>query len=212
YNFLNGFYFSGEPSAVLKFDSTGEAIDILALGETCSKFADSDLFGIVLLGISGGVNGINLKKIPLEKGTGQTTSHDIYEKKAISGLQLKLSGNSSDKNIFNKWFDYTIEPEYFNNVMSAVGVIRKSGTTKNSDAAPKKSSEGLFPQSGNSHLHCAVFERGLQNILLSKNINDFSKELSRVTNNYKVHKVFHLLSGSKIKSGFAGIFKLIVNK
>jgi anti-anti-sigma factor len=220
YNFLNGFYFSGEPSAVLKFDSTGEAIDIEALLKTCLKFADGDLFGIVLLGISGGVNGINLKKIPLkkkfcpetQKSSERTTSHDINENKTATGLQLKLSGNSSDKNIFNKWFDYTIEPEYFNNVMSAVGVIRKSGTTKNSDAAPKKSSEGLFPQSGNSHLHCAVFERGLQNILLSKNINDFSKELSRVTNNYKVHKVFHLLSGSKIKSGFAGIFKLIVNK
>ncbi|MCX6161761.1 MAG: hypothetical protein NTV87_10590, partial [Ignavibacteriae bacterium] len=75
----------------------------------------------MLLGISGGVNGINLKKIPLkkkfcpetQKSAEQTTSHDIYEKKAISGLQLKLSGNSSDKNIFNKWFDYTIEPEYF---------------------------------------------------------------------------------------------------
>ena len=204
YNFLNGFYFRGEPSVVLKFDSTGEAIDIEALAKTCSKYADSDLFGIVLLGISGGVNGINLKKIPLEKGTGQTTSHDTYEKKTASGLQHKLSGNSNDKNIFNKWFDYTIEPEYFNNVISAVGVIRI-----NSEAAALK---GLFPQSGNSHLHCAVFESGLQNILLSKNINDFSKELIRVTNNYKVHKVLHLLSGSKIKSGFAGIFKLIINK
>jgi anti-anti-sigma factor len=179
FNFLYGFGVNGEFSRILRFDSGHNPRTLQVLLDAAGKVAESGVFGVVILGVSGGINGMHLKKSPIiENQPG--------------------SGNILDAANFPGWMDFSIDSEEINKTIVAFGVVVKNPGLRNSLL------NSVLPGNGNMHLHAAVFENGLW----SNHPGDFENELVRVVKEFEPHKVVHLLPDSKLKSGFIAIINL----
>lgn len=176
-SFLNGFGTAGKMSTLMVIKEQEKLISLNEIIEVLSSISESQMFGVVFLGISGGILGMNLKRVPVSK-------------------------NSSEDDIFNKsrfsdWFDYPVDSQFANNIISGFGIAVKDKTKVNDDYLLH------FSQNSKIHIHTAIFEKDY----LSNDINEFEKEIKRVTNELNVIKVQHIMGNSLFKSGFFGIIE-----
>ena len=181
-NFLYGFGMNGSFANTLRFDSGSEPLSIDVLLKAAAKVAESDVFGVVILGVSGGIHGMHLKKSP------------VSENKLSSGGIL-------DTAHFPLWMDFSIESEEINKTIVAVGIV-----VKTPEVLPLKWKR-ILPENGEMHLHAAIFENGLW----SNSLREFGHELMRIVKEFEPQKVLHLLPDSNLKSGFIGIINLEEN-
>lgn len=178
-NFLQGFGFGGEFNEVLHFETTVETPTLENLMLAAAAVATTDVFGVVLLSVSGGILGMHLKKSPVLEN--QPVSQDIF---------------SADN--FADWISYPLEEEDIHKTIVAAGVVKKP-----KEVAGQPPTD-LFPAEGGMHLHAAVFENGLWSV----DPEAFEAELNRIVEEFEVEKVVHLLPASRLKSGFIGIINL----
>jgi anti-anti-sigma factor len=181
-NFLYGFGIHGAISRVLRFDMSNNSLSLEALLHAAGLVAETDVFGVVILGVSGGMDGMHLAKSPIIENQPET-------------------GEILDPENFSKWMSFTLESEEINKTIVACGIVVKP------NGKPLPAMKGLLPESGRMHLHAAIFENGLW----SNRLTDFGDELMRVVMDFEPQKVLHLLPGSKLKSGFIGIINLEAN-
>jgi len=178
-NFLHGFGLDGNFCGILHFESAEGGTTLSKLVHAAGIIAHSNIFGIVILALSGGILGMYLKKSPiLENRPGR--------KKIL------------DPDIFHEWMSYSLEEEGFHKTIVGTGIFVKD--LEKLDHKWKKQ----FPKNSNMHIHAAVFENGLW----SNKLTDFESELERVTREFKVEKVMHLLPDSNIINGFIGVINL----
>jgi len=178
-NFLHGFGMNGNFSAILHFGSTEERVTLSKLAKAAGNFAKSNIFGIVIMALSGGILGMHLKKSPiLENQPG---------KKQIL-----------DQDIFHDWMSYPLEEEGIHKTIVGTGIVVKEPGKLDSKW------ERQFPKETNLHVHAAIFENGLW----SNKITEFEQELERIIKEFEVEKVVHLLPASVLLSGFIGIINI----
>ncbi|MEI7500462.1 MAG: STAS domain-containing protein [Bacteroidota bacterium] len=178
-NFLYGFGINGEFARILRFDVSQNPLSIEALLHAAGKIAETGAFGVVILGTSGGIHSMHLKKSPI--------------------IENQLSaGNIFDAQNFPHWMNFSLESEEINKTIVAFGIVMKTPGLEN----PKL--KGFLPENGGMHLHAAVFENGLW----SNNIAEFEDELLRIVKEFEPQKVLHLLPDSKLKNGYIAIINL----
>ena len=179
-NFLYGFAFDGDYSKVVRVKSESQSYSLAELIGLAKHVSDSNVFGIAIIAESAGVLGINIKKVPLlELADGKPI--DIYSNE-----------------LFYDWFDFPIEHSDYEAVMLAVGVVAKS-----MDELPNDLRRAFSGKSDN-HIHSIIFENGL----VSRNMEDFSKEISRITTELEPQKIQHLLDDTRLKNIMFGIIEL----
>jgi anti-anti-sigma factor len=181
-NFLYGFGINGEFARILRFDESQKPISIEVLIEAVKKIAETPAFGVVILGMSGGIYGMHLKKSPILENQPE-------------------NGNILDTGHFPNWMNFSLESEEINKTIIAFGIVVRSNGIRDTGLAK------VLPENGGMHLHAAVFENGLW----SNNILEFEHELLRVAREFEPQKVIHLLPDSKLKSGYIAIINLEVN-
>ena len=178
-NFLHGFGFTGNFCSILHFESKEEGTTVSKLVHAAGTIARSNIFGVVLLSLSGGILGMCLKRSPiLENRPG--------EKKIL------------ERDIFHEWMDYSPEEEGLHKTIAGTGIAVKDPEKLD----PER--QRYFPKDSGLHIHAAVFENGLW----SNKLADFEPELERVIRNFEVEKVIHLLPGTNLVNGFIGIINL----
>ncbi|MEI6433903.1 MAG: STAS domain-containing protein [Bacteroidota bacterium] len=180
-NFLNGFGFSGEFSQILRFAPDQSSKSVENLLKAAGNIAESNIFGVVILAASGGIEGMHLKKAPV----------------AANRLDL---GTIFDAGNFSQWMNFSLEPEDINKTIVACGIFLKNPATAT------ENEKKFFPVSGNAHIHAIALENGLW----SADILEFETELIRVAKEFNAEKVLHLLPASRLKNGFIGIINLEV--
>ena len=181
-NFLYGFGFNGEFTRILRFDVSNNPLTVRELINAAGKVVENGLFGVVILGISGGIHGMHLKKSP------------ILENQPKDGEIL-------DAENFAQWMNFSLESEEINKTIVACGIVVKTQGTAGFDFGT------TLPEHGGMHLHAAIFENGLW----SNNIVEFEDELQRVLKEFEPQKVLHLLPDSKLKNGYIAIINLEEN-
>ena len=181
-NFLYGFGLNGPFAQVLRFDAGNNPLSLDELLKTAGKIAETKTFGVVILGTSGGIHGMHLKKSPVIENRPAT-------------------GNILDTAHFTHWMNFSLESEEINKTIVACGIVVKNTDVKDPGL------KSLLPENGCMHLHAAIFENGLW----SNNINGFEAELTRVVREFDPQKVLHLLPDSKLKNGFIAIINLETN-
>jgi anti-anti-sigma factor len=179
--FLHGFRFEGVYRHLAAFETTGTSVTLDQLVQwALSVSSPAPLLGIVLLAESKGVMGMNLKQVPVQEYR-PADGKDIFD--AVH---------------FASWINFPVEPADVNHIVAASGIA-----CGNRDAC-SATVRGLFSRGANAHLHAAVFEKGP----ISKNLDDFEKELSRVLTGLDIIKVQHLLGQSSFSNGMLGIMEL----
>ena len=179
FNFLYGFGFPGDFSGVLRFDFNGDSPDLDQLLKAAATKASSPVFGVVILGISQGLQWMHLKKIPVLENQ-------------------PASGNIFTADIFHAWMNFSPEREDLNKTVITTGLV-----SRDPELIPDEV-RSFLPEKGGMHMHGIVLENGL----LSRDIRDFEAELARVARDFQAEKVVHLLPSSRLKSGFIGIINL----
>jgi len=178
-NFLHGFGMQGKFSALIHFKAADKRVTLSKLAAAAGHIASSNIFGIVILALSGGILGMHLKKSPILENQPDT-------KKIL------------DPELFHEWMSYPLEEEGIHKTVVGTGIVVRE--PEKLDALWRKQ----FPKDSNIHFHAAIFKNGLW----SNNINEFEKELERVITNFEVEKVVHLLPASVLVNGFIGIINL----
>lgn len=179
--FLHGFEFNGGYRYIAAFETTGAFITLDGLVQWAQSLPSSaPLLGIVLLAESKGVLGMNLKHVPLQENR-PPEGKDIF-----------------DAAQFASWINFPVDPADVNHIVAAAGIACRDKSACSSDVRK------LFPRDASAHMHAGIFEKGP----ISKNIDDFEKELSRVLTELDIAKVQHLLGRSRFSNGMLGIIEL----
>lgn len=181
FNFLYGFGFTGEFSRILRFEVGSEYVNLDNLLKAAGKLAETNIFGVVFLSKSGGIDWMHMRKTPVSPNK-------------------PPEGTIFDPVHFGEWMGFSLEPEDHHKTILGCGIV-----AKNKDQAEEKV-RLFFPAEGNSHVHALILKNGLW----SNNIMDFEEELQRVTKEFEAEKVVHLLPSSRLKNGFLGIVNLEV--
>ncbi len=180
YKFLHGFGFIGQYQYILSFNSKDGFVELDALINAIFDITNANILGIALLAESKGLLGMHLKKVP------------IIEQKPDNGKDI------FDPSNFPEWIDFPTEPVDVNHIIAGTGIAVKDKSLM----SPEKRtviSEGSF-----FHIHAGIFEKGP----LSKQLNDFEKELKRILTELQIHKVQHILGKSRFSSGLVGIVEI----
>lgn len=180
-NFLHGFGFNGSFSTVLRFDLGHEAATLETLIDAAAGITEAEVFGVVMMAASAGIQGMHLKRVPL--ASNRPADASIF-----------------DSNNFPEWMNFPVESEEINKTVVACGIA-----ARRKELLPG-TLQHLFPAEGSFHMHGLIME----NRLWSNNILEFEQELLRVVTVFDPEKVVHLLPVSKLKNGFLGIIKLEV--
>lgn len=178
-HFLYGFGFTGKFSQVLWFDLGRNTVSLGSLIRAALQLAVSDIFGVVVLAASAGIQGMHLRKVP------------------VSG-NFAGPGTIFDMDHFPRWINFPADPEDYNKTVAACGIVAKDGKV------PAGDWQIMIPEAGRSHIHALVME----NALWSNNVFEFEKELQRVLRDLNPEKVVHLLPDSLLKSGYLAIVNL----
>ncbi len=180
YPFLYGFRFSGDWSFIAGFENPDGFVDIDGITEALFTLTGANLVGVVLLGESKGIWGMNLKRIPL------------LVNRPPDGRPI------SEPDHFREWMNYPVEPGDINHVVAAAGVVVRDKSRIGSDA------RGVFTGKSLHHFHGAVFDREPVN----RNIMKFESELDRVLTDLSALRVQHLLGRSAFSSCTVGVIEL----
>ncbi|MEI6091373.1 MAG: STAS domain-containing protein [bacterium] len=179
YNFLNGFSFNGSFNYVLSINSIGEYFSLSEINDILLEETKATALGIVFIAESKGIYGLNLKKTPIiDNAVGDKTIFD------------------SDN--FTDWMNYPIEPHDAHHVVAGCGVL-----IKDYEDVRRKYSE-ILPNDSNFHIHGAVFGKGI----INSDLGNIENELNKLTSNFEINKVQHLLPNSKFSNIVVGIIVL----
>jgi anti-anti-sigma factor len=181
-NFLYGLGINGAFARILRFDVSSHPRSLDMLLKAAGEVAETDTFGVVILGMSGGIHGMHLKKSPILEHQPE-------------------NGNIFDASHFPHWMNFSIESEDINKTIVACGIVVKNPVLQH------PASKWILPENGGMHLHAAVFENGLW----SNSIMEFEHELHRIMMEFEPQKVIHLLPETKLKSGFIAVINLEKN-
>ncbi len=181
-NFLTGFRFTGDYSRVLKMPVQQASPNIETLLGAVETVAAGNLFGVVILAVSGGIYGMHLQKSPIAEN---------------NPAQIQIL----DDHHFAEWMNFPVEGEDIHKIIIATGVIVRDPLLLPAHLKP------LFPANSRFHMHAVVFDSGLLNL----NVLKFESELQRVMDEFEPQKVVHLLPSSQLQSGFIGIINLEEN-
>jgi len=102
---LYGFSFDGDYSLRLRFDPAGP-VDLMNLARRAAEISGRDFFGMVMVGKSAGIYGMNLKRIPWQEN--RPDPPDIMH----------------DAN-FADWFDFPVEDTDMHKTVVAAGIYSK---------------------------------------------------------------------------------------
>lgn len=180
YNFVDGFSYSGDYSAIISFDASTNGAFFEDIVSGVREITGFGSFGIVLLAESKGARGINIKKVPL------------LEKKAANNQDIFHSEN------FQNWFNYPLEPEDVNLIVLGIGIY----ADKNSEFFELNST--AFPPGLDYHLHFGIFERDV----FSFKAIYFEDEVKKVLKDLNPLRIKHMLGKSRFSFGCLGIIKL----
>ncbi|MFH1213309.1 MAG: STAS domain-containing protein [Candidatus Neomarinimicrobiota bacterium] len=180
YKFFFGLNFSGSFNRVVAFDCKEGYVELNKLTSIINDLSPANVTGVVLIGESKGLLGMFLKKVP------------IIENKPTNSLGIYNRENFPD------WIDFPVELTDFNKTVIGCGL-----TIRDKKDVPETIAHLLPDQSG-CHLHAAVFEKGP----LNKKAVNFRQELNRITGESEVHKVMHILDGSRFSSGLIGLIEI----
>ncbi len=180
YRFLHGFRFSGDYSFIAGFENPEGFVDINGIVEALFTLTESDFLGVVLLGESKGIWGMNLKCVPLAVN------------RPPDGKPITDPGH------FREWMNYPVEPGDINHVVAAAGIAARDRSLLGPAA------QGAFTGKSLHHFHGAVFEKEPVN----RNILEFENELNRVVADLSVFRIQHLLGQSAFSSCTVGVIEL----
>ena len=179
YKFLHGFGFAGPFCAIAEFSKEDGLLDLAEIFSAASSLVQSNLFGVVFMGESAGLYGMNLKKVPIAENA-------------------PSDGTIFDQLSFSEWIDYPIDAAFTFHSVAGTGIGVKDRTLLPASAAE------IFSQDASFHAHAAIFDKSP----LKRSLSDFEKEFQRVLTEFEALKVQHLLGKSKFKSVIAGIIQL----
>ncbi len=180
YQFLHGFGFSGNYSAILSFETTHSFITLANLTNHLFSVSEADLLGVVILAESKGLWGMNLRKVP------------IVDNQPDEGKEIFNEAN------FSAWMNFPVEPTDINHIIAATGICARDREQSSTEI------QTLLGKGQSCHFHGGVFELEP----LSKNVDQFESELNRVLTQMEVTKVQHLLGQTVLNSGLIGIIEL----
>jgi anti-anti-sigma factor len=179
--FLNGFSFDGHYRYMAAFETAEGFVTLERLLEWIQSLPfTSPLLGIVLLAESKGMYGMNLRQVPLRENR-PSENFDIYDVAHVAS-----------------WIDFPVDPADRNHVVAAAGLICRD---RGACTAPVQK---LFPDKFPAHIHAGIYARGP----VSKNLAHFTGELDRIVTELEIHKVQHLLGGSRFSNGMFGLIEL----
>jgi anti-anti-sigma factor len=182
YRLLHVFGFKGAYRHLLSFERASGTVELSSLVNALFSISDANILGIVFLAESKGLFGMNLKKVP------------IIDNKPPNGKDI------FDPENFPDWMNFPVEPGDINNIVAGTGIaIREKGREQ-------PEIQRLIGKENNFHIHGGIFSKEP----LSRNINQFERELTRVLTELEVSKVQHLLGQTRLSSGMAGIIELKV--
>lgn len=127
-HFLHGFRFSGDYSFCVRFDSPS-SVDLLSFARKSAEICGKDFFGLVMVGKSAGIYGLNLRKIPFQENLPPT--HDIM----------------NDAN-FSDWFDFPVEDTDIHKTIVTAGIYSKNGDEEELHMHAVVFSKGLIGKTG----------------------------------------------------------------
>ena len=127
-HFLHGFSFSGDFRLCLRF-SSATSVSLLSLARTSAKISGNNFFGLVMVGKSAGIYGLNLKKIPWQENSPDPP--DILH-----------------ESNFPSWFDFPVEDTDIHKTIVAVGIYSCSGSEEELHMHGVVFSKGLLGKTG----------------------------------------------------------------
>jgi hypothetical protein len=180
YRFLNGLAFQGAYRYVAAFTVRERPVSLDDLVEALFQLSDASLLGIVCVGESKGVWGMNLRRAPIRRFEAQP-EEDIFSPARI-----------------HDWMDLPVEPGFMNHAVACVGIaVRDRG-------AISRVMKACLPKGQRFHLHGGIFKRGL----FSTDPAGFEKEVLRVLNEFEPLRVQHLMGRSLFRNGVVGVVEL----
>lgn len=180
YQFLHGFGFSGDYSAIISFETTHAFINLADLTNHLFSISEADMLGVVILAESKGLWGMNLRQVPIVDNQPET-GKEIF-----------------DEDTFSAWMNFPVEPSDINHIIAATGICVREREQCSPDI------QTLLGKGQTCHFHGGVFEQEP----LSKNVDQFESELNRVLTQMEATKVQHLLGQTILNSGLIGIIEL----
>jgi anti-anti-sigma factor len=180
YRFLHGFGFNGSYKYVVLFESTEGFVELERLVNAFFTISKANLLGFVLLGESKGLWGMHLKNSP------------ILENQPENGKEIFDPVNFAD------WVNFPVEPGDINRIIAATGIAIKDVSRERGEVQSLLSKGNCF------HVHGGVFSQEP----LSKKIEQFENELTRVVTELEVYKVQHILGKTRFSSGMLGLVEL----
>jgi len=180
YRFLHGFGFNHSYKYVVLFEGTEGFVELERLVKAFFAISQANLLGLVLLGECKGLWGMHLKNSP------------ILENQPENGKGIFDPTNFAD------WVNFPVEPGDINRIIAATGIAIKDMSRECGEV------QGLFSKGNCFHIHGGVFTQEP----LSKKIEQFENELTRVLTELEVYKVQHMLGKTKFSSGMVGLVEL----
>lgn len=135
-HFLYGLRFSGDYRICMRFDPV-KSMELIGLARKLAEVSGLDFFGMVLLGKSDGIFGLNLRKAPWQ---GNAPS----------------SGDIMHESVFADWFDFPVEDTDLNKTVVAAGIYSNSGGEEELHVHGVVFGKGLVSKTGmdlNAELH-----------------------------------------------------------
>jgi len=183
YNFLNGFGFNGDFEVIALLEPQEGFISINQIIPYLQEVATSDWFGVVIMGETKGLRGMNLRKVPLRQNNPQ-------------GVDIL------GQDTFADWMNFALEPGDFDDLVIACGLVKKPKT-------PITGNLTQIIQTGNeAHIHAVVFK----DAILNKTISSFKSEMNTILKEAEGIKVQHLLPETCFASVLLGIIPLSVER
>ncbi|MBF0398668.1 MAG: STAS domain-containing protein, partial [Desulfobacterales bacterium] len=179
YQFLSGFMFNGEPSYKISFGMTESSRSLSDIIKGIGELVDRNLYGIIGVLESAGIWGMNFKKSPIVEN-------------------FPKSGSMQDKDSFYEFMDFPIEAGSKDHIIVIVGLAYKEKNLLSEEC------KSLFPEESKCHIHGVIMEKGP----VSRNIDDFQREIDRIFTELNPLKVQHLLQKSQFKGGLIGVILL----
>lgn len=178
-NFLQGLGFTGRFASVQTFEKEEGGITLSGLLDGIPAGGSGSVTGVVLLAVSAGLFGMNLKRIPL-------------------AVNRPADGSIFDASHFADWMDYPLDPAFNRHVVAAAG-IAVTGRRQRPAAA-----SSILAAGGDFHLHAVVFGREP----LQLESAQFDNELQRVLTGFEPLRVQHVLARSSFSRGYLATLEL----
>lgn len=179
--YLHGFGFSGAWRYLAAFETAEEYLTLEQIGAWLQSLPVAEpLLGVVLIGESKGIQGMNLKRIPM------------LENQPPDGAEILDAAHAA------AWMNFPVEPDSHNHIIAGVGLVCRD----RQGCSPAV--QRLFSSQADIHIHAGVFAKGP----VSKKIDSFSAELERILTRLEITQVQHLLGESRFGNGLLGVVAL----